>query len=58
LQVNGKTVNKLTVKRGLAKTEAESLALSDNKMSAKLNARPVKKIIVVQDKLVNVVIDL
>jgi leucyl-tRNA synthetase len=58
LQINGKTVNKLTVKRGLAKAESESLALSDNKMSAKLDARPVKKIIVVQNKLVNVVIDL
>ena len=57
LQVNGRIVNKIMVKRGLPKEELEALALSDNKVKAKMEGHSVKKIIVVLDKLVNVVIE-
>jgi len=56
LQVNGKIVSKLTVPRGIAASEAEALALADEKMLHKINAHTVRKVIVVKDKLVNVVI--
>ena len=56
LQVNGKIVNKLMVGRGLSKEKIEELALSDDKVKAKLNGSAVRKIIVVPNKLVNVVI--
>jgi leucyl-tRNA synthetase len=56
LQVNGKIVSKLTVPRGIAASEAEDLALKDEKMQHKINAQSIRKVIVVKDKLVNVVI--
>jgi leucyl-tRNA synthetase len=56
LQINGKVVSKQWVKRGLTKADAEAIALSDDKMKSKIDNRPVQKVIVVIDKLVNVVI--
>ncbi|HEY9713014.1 MAG TPA: class I tRNA ligase family protein, partial [Chroococcales cyanobacterium] len=56
LQVNGKIVNKVTAPRGLAKPQAEELALKDEKMANKINGQSVRKVIVVPDKLVNVVV--
>ncbi len=56
LQINGKVVSKQIVRRGLKKAEAESIALKDSKIISKIDNRPVQKIIVVIDRLVNVVI--
>ena len=42
LQVNGQIVNKQMVKRGLTKEEVESLALSDNKILAKIDGAGTK----------------
>ena len=56
LQVNGKIVSKVSAPRGLAKTQAEEIALSDAKIRIKIDGQPVRKVIVVPDKLVNVVI--
>jgi len=56
IQVNGKIVNKVAARRGLDKKQAEEIALTDNKVKDKLNGSSVKKVIVVPDKLVNVVI--
>jgi leucyl-tRNA synthetase len=56
LEVNGKVVSKLRAQRGMANNQAENLALNDEKMRNKIEGRPVRKIIVVKDKLVNVVI--
>jgi leucyl-tRNA synthetase len=55
LQVNGKKVNAVEAPRGLPKDEAEKIALADEKVRAKLNGSP-KKVIVVPDRLVNVVV--
>ena len=56
LQVNGKIVNKVPCVRGMEKAEVEELALADEKVKAKLNGQSVKKVIVVPNKLVNVVL--
>lgn len=56
LQVNGKIVNKVSAPRGLARPQAEELALKDEKMLVKISGQPVRKVIVVPDKLVNVVV--
>jgi leucyl-tRNA synthetase len=56
LQINGKIVSKLLVQRGIEASQAEALALKDEKMQNKINAQVVRKVIVVRDKLVNVVI--
>ncbi len=55
-QVNGKIISKVTAPRGLEKSRAEELALGDGKVKNKISGQAVRKVIVVQDKLVNVVI--
>ncbi len=56
LQVNGKIVNKVAAPRGLQKDVAEKLAMDDDKVKAKLEGQSIRKVIVVPDKLVNIVI--
>lgn len=56
LQVNGKIVSKVAARRGLTREQAEAIALADEKVKAKTNGSSVRKVIVVPDKLVNVVI--
>ena len=56
LQVNGKIVSKVTAPRGLAQPDAQNLALNDAKIQSKIDGQSVRKVIVVPDKLVNVVI--
>jgi leucyl-tRNA synthetase len=55
LQVNGKVCDKLTVTRGLAKDELERLARENDKVRGRLEGRQIQRVIVVADKLVNVV---
>jgi leucyl-tRNA synthetase len=56
LQVNGKIVSKVAAPRGLARDQAEKIALDDAKIRIKIDGQTVRKVIVVPDKLVNVVI--
>jgi leucyl-tRNA synthetase len=56
LQVNGKIVSKKFVPRGIERSVAEEIALKDDKILIKIQGQSVRKVIVVQDKLVNVVI--
>jgi leucyl-tRNA synthetase len=56
LQVNGKIISKRQAPRGLDHGACEELALSDEKMLNKINGQLVRKIVVVPDKLVNVVL--
>ncbi|HEY9792272.1 MAG TPA: leucine--tRNA ligase [Candidatus Obscuribacterales bacterium] len=56
LQVNGKVVGKTHVPRGLPDDEARNLALSDEKVKSKLSGQEPTKVIVVPNRLVNVVI--
>lgn len=56
LQINGKIVNKVAAVRGMTRENAEALALADDKIKSKLDGTAIRKVIVVPDKLVNVVI--
>jgi len=56
VQVNGKVRSKLTLLAGVSDKEIEAAALADPKDREFMAARPPKKVIVVQGKLVNVVV--
>ena len=55
IQVNGKLRDTLTVARGLARDEAEALALGSEKVRRQLDGAVPRKVIVVPDRLVNIV---
>jgi leucyl-tRNA synthetase len=55
LQVNGKVRSKLDVPAGTDESRLQALALADAKIIALAEGRPPKKVIVVKDKLVNLV---
>ena len=55
VQVNGKLRDTLTAPRGLDRAEAEALALSSDKVQRQLAGTSPRKIIVVPDRLVNIV---
>jgi leucyl-tRNA synthetase len=56
VQVNGKLRSRLTVARGTSREDLERLATSDPKVSAHFNGKAIRKVVVVPDKLVNVVV--
>jgi leucyl-tRNA synthetase len=56
LQVNGKVRDKLEVPRGLSKDELEKFATGNDKVIKHVGALSIKKMVVVPDKLVNVVV--
>jgi leucyl-tRNA synthetase len=56
LQVNGKVRGRLSVPFGTPQVEIEKLALADPKAEQFIAGKPVVKIIVVPDKLVNIVV--
>jgi leucyl-tRNA synthetase len=56
VQVNGKLRGRITVPFGTSKEELERLALADEKVQSFLAGKEVKKIIVIPDKLINIVV--
>ncbi|APG61497.1 leucine--tRNA ligase [Sphingorhabdus lutea] len=56
VQVQGKLRDTLTMAKGIAKEEAEKLALASEKVQRAIDGNAIKKIIVVPDRLVNIVI--
>ncbi len=56
VQVRGKLRDTLTVAKGLPKEEVEKLALASEKVQRAMGGAEVRKVIVVPDRLVNVVI--
>jgi leucyl-tRNA synthetase len=56
LQVNGKLRGRLFVPFATPKQELERMALADEKMQPHIAGKTVAKVIVVPDKLVNVVV--
>ena len=56
VQVNGKLRGKISVPAGAAKEDVESAALADPKVAGFLDGRPVKRVIQVPGRLVNIVI--
>jgi leucyl-tRNA synthetase len=55
VQVNGKLRDTIAAARGLPKEEAEALALASPKVQAQLGGSSPRKVIVVPDRLVNIV---
>jgi leucyl-tRNA synthetase len=55
VQVNGKLRDTLSAPRGLDRASAEALALASDKVQRQLNGATPRKIIVVPDRLVNIV---
>jgi leucyl-tRNA synthetase len=55
VQVNGKLRDTLTAPRGLSREEAEALALASDKVRRQLGGATPRKVIVVPDRLVNIV---
>jgi leucyl-tRNA synthetase len=55
VQVNGKLRDTLNVPRGLDKAAAEALALASDKVRRQLDGAEPRKVIVVPDRLVNIV---
>jgi leucyl-tRNA synthetase len=56
VQVNGKLKSKLRVPPDIRKEELEKLALADERVRALINGKQVRKVIVVPQKLVNIVV--
>jgi leucyl-tRNA synthetase len=55
VQVNGKLRDTITAPRGMDRSEAEALALSSEKVQRQLGGAAPRKVIVVPDRLVNIV---
>jgi leucyl-tRNA synthetase len=55
VQVKGKLRDTLTVAKGLANADLEALALASDKVQRSLDGAQVRKVIVVPDRLVNIV---
>ena len=55
-QINGKLKDKLEVDADISKEELEKLALSSEKIKSLLEGKQVVKVIVVPNKLVNIVV--
>ena len=55
VQVNGKLRDSLVVARGLPREEVEAAALASEKIARALDGKPVRKVVVVPDRLVNIV---
>jgi len=55
VQINGKLRDTLTAPRGLGREEAEALALASDKVQKQLGGASPRKVIVVPDRLVNIV---
>ena len=56
VQVNGKLRARLVVPRGMAESEVLKIVLSDATIRRFVNGQPLKKVIYVQDRLVNLVV--
>ncbi len=56
LQINGKVRSRLDVQAGLPKEELEKMALEDERVKKYIEGRKIRKIIVVENKLVNIVV--
>jgi leucyl-tRNA synthetase len=56
LQINGKVVSKVQANRGLSEEDAKNLALNDDRIRERTASGNIKKMIVVKDRLVNIVL--
>ncbi|ANZ97494.1 leucine--tRNA ligase [Brochothrix thermosphacta] len=54
-QVNGKVKSRVEIKNGLAKDELEAMAMADEAIQENIVGKTIRKVIVVPNKLVNIV---
>ena len=56
IQINNKIVTKLNIATGISNQEIEKIASSNEKVQANLNGRNIQKIIVIPNRLVNLIV--
>jgi leucyl-tRNA synthetase len=56
VQVNGKLRSRIVLPRGMSEQEVMKVVLSDASVKKFVDGQPVKKVIYVQDRLVNLVV--
>lgn len=56
IQVNGKVRGRIEIPSGLAPNEIEAIILSDAKMQAYWEGKTVKKVIIIQNRIANIVV--
>ena len=56
IQINGKLRSKAEVESGLSDEALKKIALSDEKVQKWLEGKPPKKVIVVPNRLVNIIV--
>ena len=56
VQVNGKLRGQITVPASATREAVEALALADARVAKHIEGKPIKKLIVVPGKLINVVV--
>ena len=56
VQINGKLRGKITVPAHASQQEIEQLALHEENIQRHINEQPIKKIIIVPYKLINIVL--
>jgi leucyl-tRNA synthetase len=55
VQVNGKRRDEVTITRGTAAKEVEAMVIKLESVIRSLEGRPIKKVIVVPDRIANIV---
>ncbi|HXH62630.1 MAG TPA: hypothetical protein VNG95_00535, partial [Gemmatimonadales bacterium] len=56
VQVNGKLRARLTVPRGLTQAEVQTRAVADDGVKKFVDGNPIRKVIYVPDRLLNIVV--
>jgi leucyl-tRNA synthetase len=56
VQVNGKVRGRLTAPRGIEEPEAVARAMADEAVQRFVNGQPLRKVVYVPDRLVNLVV--
>ncbi len=56
IQMGGKKIDVLTTKKGQSQKDLEKIALNQEKVKAKLEGRELIKVVVIPDKIVNIVV--
>jgi len=55
VQVNGKLRSKLRIAKGAPREDVEQLAKQDDKVQPHIDGKTIRKVVVIPDKLVNIV---
>ena len=56
VQINSKMRTKIMVPNGLTSEQAQELIMSDEKLSAELTGKTIKKLIIVPNRLINIIV--